>query len=458
MNKKIFELGLIAILLLSCFSPISAVNIGELQNNDFNKSNNYNSCCEGYTLISLQPKFPLGKINQLLDIKFSITLIDMEKNIIKKWSPAYNHAKMLPNGSIITRIFKNEDEGKLYDNLTQIGWDDNFEWDYDCFWIDEYGDEVSGNHHDFQREGNPVGYYAPGQDFVENGITLVLAHKITRNSSISWKEFEDDVIYEVNWNGTLTGFEWHASDHIDKMGFNLKSRIGMWLRPGGPGLLIMGNKGDLLHINTISYLGKNKWYDMEYEEFNPNNIMITSRHGNFIIIIDKDTGKIVWRVGPYFPKNTEENKLGQIIGPHHAHIIPDGLPGEGNVLVFDNGGRAGYGLFGNPNKFRLYSKVIEFNPISKEIVWEYQSKNGFINLIRQGKYHRFYSVIVGSAQRLPNGNTLITEGFTGRLFEVTPEKEIVWEYLTDRGFKIYRAYRIPPEWVPGNPAGYEFWE
>jgi hypothetical protein len=65
-----------------------------------------------------------------------------------------------------------------------------------------------------------------------------------------------------------------------------------------------------------------------------------------------------------------------------------------------------------------------------------------------------YSSFVSSAQRLPNGNTLITEGQGGRLFEVTSQHEIVWEYLSPYTQKrrpmnmVYRAYRVPYDWVP----------
>ena len=65
----------------------------------------------------------------------------------------------------------------------------------------------------------------------------------------------------------------------------------------------------------------------------------------------------------------------------------------------------------------------------------------------------FYSQLISSAQRLPNGNTLITEGCFSRLFEVTPDKEIVWEYRApfDNIISqpmIYRAYRYPYDYVP----------
>ena len=68
---------------------------------------------------------------------------------------------------------------------------------------------------------------------------------------------------------------------------------------------------------------------------------------------------------------------------------------------------------------------------------------------------RFYSPFISSAQRLPNGNTLITEGSDGRIFEVTPEHELVWEYISPYWRQgpmhlnlVYRAYRAPYDWVP----------
>jgi hypothetical protein len=131
-------------------------------------------------------------------------------------------------------------------------------------------------------------------------------------------------------------------------------------------------------------------------------------------------------------------------------------------LVFDNGAFAGYGApnpisaTGFPNAQRDYSRVIEFDPVTLKIVWEYSAATAgyrprFAN-------YRFYSPFISSAQRLPNGNTLITEGVNGRIFEVTSKREIIWEYMSpffhtlNPRFKpmneVYRAYRVPYEWVP----------
>lgn len=122
-------------------------------------------------------------------------------------------------------------------------------------------------------------------------------------------------------------------------------------------------------------------------------------------------------------------------------------------------------------KFRGYSRVIEFEPRTVDDpdklnkVWEYKYTDGSL-FVPTGPEHQFNSAFVSSAQRLPNGNTFITEGMNGRLFEVkydeeTQENTIVWEYLDGPGAfgtMIYRAYRVPPEWVPGNPDFYEEWD
>jgi hypothetical protein len=136
-------------------------------------------------------------------------------------------------------------------------------------------------------------------------------------------------------------------------------------------------------------------------------------------------------------------------------MIPRGLPGEGNILIFDNGGFGGFGApnptapYGINNARREYSRVIEIDPVAMKIVWEYNAnKSGYRDTFK------FFSDYVSSAQRLPNGNTLIDEGAVGRLFEVTPDGEIVWEYISpfyqekENYNMVYRAYRVPYDYVP----------
>ena len=110
-----------------------------------------------------------------------------------------------------------------------------------------------------------------------------------------------------------------------------------------------------------------------------------------------------------------------VAGQHDAHIIPKGLPGAGNVLIYDNQGSAGF----PPVYLELFqgSRVIEVDPTTKEIVWQYDG------LASGAQCWTFMSFHMSNARRLPNGNTLICEGSTGRIFEVTMDQEIVWEFV-----------------------------
>jgi len=101
------------------------------------------------------------------------------------------------------------------------------------------------------------------------------------------------------------------------------------------------------------------------------------------------------------------------------------------------------------NKYRYYSRVLEINPVTKQIVWQYVQAEPTQG-DQLGNNHRFYSSVISGAQRLLNGNTLINEGKTGRVFEVTKKGTVVWEYAPtwNIGFGIYRSYRIPYDWVP----------
>ena len=79
---------------------------------------------------------------------------------------------------------------------------------------------------------------------------------------------------------------------------------------------------------------------------------------------------------------------------------------SGNILLFDNGLSRGW------------SRAIELDPLSGEIVWTYEAE----------PRKSFYTVGRGSAQRLPNGNTLLAESGKGRAIEVTRDGDIVWEF------------------------------
>jgi len=369
------------------------------------------------------------------------SVIDMNGNLVKRWEGISQLGKILPGGYVLGDVRHGGPRNERGRRLIQVDWDYNIMWEFRKTEQIKVGDELiwsAKQHHDFQREGNPVGYYAPEMEpLVEGGKTLILASKEVENREIAPGRLLDDCILEVTWDGEIV-WEWRSCDHFDEMGFSEAARNAMY-RHGA-----RQDPYDWLHSNSISYLGPNKWYDGGDKRFHPDNIIWDGRNTNIIAIIDKKTREFVWRVGPDYTASPELRRLGQIVGQHHAHMIPRGLPGEGNILVFDNGGFAGYGApnpsspTGVNNAVRPYSRVIEFNPDTLEVCWEYSADR---------RRQDFYSPYISSAQRLPNGNTLICEGGRGRIFEVTRDLEIVWEYVVPRGVS-YRAYRVPYDWIP----------
>lgn len=150
-------------------------------------------------------------------------------------------------------------------------------------------------------------------------------------------------------------------------------------------------------------------------------VMLSFRVLNLICIVDRKTKQITW--------DMRDPSLGH---QHDSHMLENG-----NILVFANG------YHGHADD--MFSHIFEINPRTKEIEWRFDGKPP----------QSFYSPNISGVQRLWSGNTLICEGGKGCLFEVTPEGEIVWEYLSpytaySKYFGsevnwIFRAYRYAPD-------------
>jgi hypothetical protein len=410
---------------------------------------NPKKCWNGYTI------FQAMEVGALL--------IDMNGTEVKLWKGLHGFPnKILPGGYVMGHTGERSNAFGLQDqiDLVQVDFNGKFVWKFDRWeFIEDPGEEpqwMARQHHDYQRQGNPVGYYVPGMDpWVDRGNTWVLCHKNLWNKEITDKRLLDDVIVEVSWEGDVV-WQWCCSDHFEELGFSEEARNILARNPNM--VTSGGGMGDWMHFNSMSLLGPNKWHDAGDKRFHPDNIIWSSRESNISAIISKETGEVVWKVGPDYNASKSLKHMGWIIGQHHTHMIPQGLPGEGNILVYDNGGWAGYGApnpgspTGIKNALRDYSRVLEFDPVTLEIVWQHTPKEA--GLLHPTDSNRYYSPFISSAQRLPNGNTLIAEGSGGRIIEVTPEHELVWEYISPYWGTmmhmniVYRAYRVPYAWVP----------
>lgn len=308
----------------------------------------------------------------------------------------YGHPEPVGKGGILT--FKSYDDDRL--SLVELDWQGRTLFEF-------FEPEGVTFHHDFGK--------------LDNGNYLVLCSKEIERKQISDKILEDDCLMEVNGLGEVV-WEWQTADHFEEFGFDQEVLDGIY-EAGG----------DWAHANSAEEIPT----DTSHTDprFMPGDVVISYRHTSRVVVVDRETGVLNW--------------IGQIsIGQHNARMLPDSVPGGGNITVFDNGFGEDYD---SVLLVREYSRVVEYDPIAKTQVWEYTASDS--NLSR---WH-FYSHFISGAQRLPNGNTLICEGALGRVFEVTPEGEIVWEFVSpyispDDNPKTNRLYRaekvLDPDWFP----------
>jgi len=165
---------------------------------------------------------------------------------------------------------------------------------------------------------------------------------------------------------------------------------------------------DLIHANSVRFM-IHPHLEARGALYARGNLVVCMRNQDAVAVLDREHGRPVWAWGP-----------AELEGPHDATVLENG-----NLLIFDNGVR------------RRWSRAVEVDPASGAIVWEY----------RAPEPESFFTAARGAAQRLPNGNTLITQSNDGRAFEVTRDGEIVWEYhvphLDAKGHRatMVRLYR-----------------
>jgi len=431
-------------------------------------------------------------------------LMDKEGNVVHEWKTELNSmiSYLQPNGHLIrlerSTVTPTFAAGGMAGTIKEYDWDGNILWKF------ELANEKELLHHDIEilPNGNilAISYEAISQE------KAIAAGRNPNNLTKSglWA----DKIIEIKPTKPSGGeivWEWHTWDHlvqdfdstkenfgkveenIRKIDINIPSsyddpeiqteeHIAQSKKMGGqPANLNVDNQhSELTHANAVSY--------------NPSldQIVISFKYFNEIYIIDHSTtteeakssvggnwghgGDLLYRWGK--PQNYRQGDESDhfLDMQHDVKFIPNGYPGDGDLLVFNNNIRnpnnnlpalgAAFSKLKSPDvaisigDFGDYSAVYEFKPPTSEagkyVIPEIGSigpKKPSWDYIAPDKYS-FYSPFVSGAQRLKNGNTLITTGVSGRMFEVTPEKDIVWEYWNPYNFH----YKLP-DGSPAQPLG-----
>ena len=352
-----------------------------------------------------------------------VFLLDPLGRVAHSWhiDTTLSHAKLLDNGNLLANI---------WNTVLEFDPDANILWQYVGIRL----------HHDFLK--------------MPNGNVLLLGKKHkTREQAIaaganpefvSEHGLEYDYLVETRPTGASGGedvWEWSTWDHLvqdfdpSKPNYGAiaehPERIDLNFLLESISQHRQRSRSDWLHTNSIAY--------------NPalDQIMLSPRHFSELWIIDHSPttqearghsggnsgigGDLLYRWGNPRAYGHGDARDQRLFWQHQTHWIPPGLPGAGNILLFNNGWEF-------PGDERFYSSIDELVPPADgyryrralnfpyppdSLAWTYAAE----------PRSDFYAPIISGTQRLPNGNTLVVDGTAGTIFQATPDGRIVWKYV-----------------------------
>lgn len=447
---------------------------------------------DGYTLLC-----PLMSLRTVL--------LDMDGEIVHEWKsalPPGNSVYLQDNGNIL-RAARIEDGG-IFEGGGIGGMVQEYTWDGELVWEFSLADKWRHHHHDIEPLPNG------------NVLLIVWERKSYDKAIFAGRdpalmqsgEFWPDAVFEIRKlppNDAEIVWEWHVWDHLiqdhdpkhdnhgdvqahpervdinadqteKKPDADAQDAQDAQLRQlgyvagdakDGSGKKRNVRGADWLHTNGIDY-------NPELDQI----VLSVPKLGEFWVIDHSTTteeakgstggrygrgGDLLFRYGNPATMRATDDVGKRLFFQHDVQWIAAGLPGAGDLLLYNNGQGRPEGNFStvdqlaspaNPDgSYTLRPGV----PTVAEMAWQYGQDEG----------DRFFSGFISGAQRLQNGNTLICEGAAGRIFEVTSAGEIVWDYRNEVGgdtpredigghtginpFALFRATRIPKD-HPGLSA------
>jgi hypothetical protein len=276
--------------------------------------------------------------------------------------------------------------------------------------------------------------YPPGQSgYLTDRGTLFYNGQIPNATHVGRAPYKGGSALEVDWQGRILWEVKHPDHNHDGIRLRngnvllicqkpLPDQIVPRVRGGRPGTEYDGGKMDAPYLVEMTTEGAVVWQWHSWEHLDPaehpitaiqddrdvwtvangisempdGNLLLSFRDISTVVMINRATGAIYWKLG-----------APPLAGQHAPYLLANG-----NVLLFDNG----------PHRLDHsfpFSRVLEIDSATKQIIWKFQ----------EARVADFYSPRLSNAQRLPNGNTLINEGWFGRFFEVTRDGSVVWEYV-----------------------------
>ena len=398
--------------------------------------------CAGSNLTAQKPTVGLLQYEQgnqqegyvlFAPVRSTITyLIDKCGRQVHSWNSAYKpgfDAYLQADGSLIhsgnsANPRFSFDAGGI---IEKIAWDGTVEWTY------RISDSTKCQHHDIKPmpNGHILAVVWDAKRFataIENG----------RNPAITDTIIWSEKIIEIAPDGAGSAnvvWEWSVWDHLIQDFDATKSNFG-----------VLKDHPELINVNySTSANPKNSpdWIHANSVDYNPalDQIMISASFFNEVWIVDHSTttqeatthsggksgkgGDLLYRWGNpiTYNRGTDANRI--LYGQHNPHWLENGLTDEGKIMIFNNG-------FRRPGNYSTVEIIIPPIDATGNYTLEadkpYLPKESFWRYADTSVETRFTAPTMSSAQRLPNGNTLICAGPVGTFFEITPDNKSIWRY------------------------------
>jgi outer membrane protein assembly factor BamB len=248
--------------------------------------------------------------------------------------------------------------------------------------------------------------------FLENGSFLTLGQQKIKYKG-NFVRF--DTLINVDLHGGQTEI-WSSFNYLEQL-----QRFHPLTHHDDPDVAPYSrDQENYYHCNSIQILPDTPLGRMD-ARFRAGNILLSARNVSTLFILDRDTMKVLWGWG------SDE------LDWQHDPV----MRGDGNILIYDNG------------MHRRFSRLVEMNPVTGGVVWEYLAEPP----------ESFHNETMGGVQLLENGNILVTESNISRVFELTSEGEVVWDFLhpgfysedfksiENRARTIYKMERYSVEFI-----------
>lgn len=399
-------------------------------------------------------------------------LIDNEGRVVNTWESDYRPGMpyLLENGTILRPSAYGHDGNRIFHGGGAGYRLEQFAWNGERLWEFIYASEDHLMHHDIEP--------------MPNGNVLILAWEMkTAEKAIAagrnpdliedgelWPEHVIEV-KPVRPNGGEIVWEWHLWDHVVQDFDETKANYGdvaahpelVELNPLGHWMDNISEE-EMKVLEALGYVGddpdaeegeeegrRNRrrgsgadWHHANAIDYNPelDQIAISALGNNELWVIDHGLtteearghtagrygkgGDLLYRWGNPFAYRAGLEDDQQLFAQHNVQWIPEGRPGAGNFLAFNNGRGRSDGT---------YSSVVEIAPpVTSDGSYRREPGQAFGPAAPAWEYtapnkEDFHSGHISGAERQPNGNTLICEGAGGTFFEVTADKETVWRYV-----------------------------